>query len=490
MRLALAAATALIASHAGASRPEAAPGDLLLRNARLIDGTGAPPRGVDLLVRSGRIAAIGPGLSGGGAPALDAQGATVLPGLIDSHVHLSMTPGAAHRNDPPELTRALLDHHLRAYLACGVTTVLDTAIPPESARDVQSWLAAGHPGPRFLLLSPALVSPGGYGSFPGLGLSFAAVATPEEIEERFRESEPLASVGVKVTIEYGFGPLRVWPIHSPEMRAAIVRSAARHGKPLYVHATSAEEQSIALDMGAHVLVHPGFDRGEPPAGFLARLRERGSYVMTTLAIYDAWLSAYHPERLDEPGIRLTVPEVELATARDPEAARRLFRTAVAQELPRWVPEALSLWLARRFLSEERLRGMLHNQQRAVRILHDAGIPVVLGSDSGNWPLIPYEFHGPTTAREVELLAQAGLAPADVIAAATRTPAGMLGLADEIGTVEVGKRADLVVVRGDPLAGVSVLRNPAWTIRNGVARTPEQWLHGPRADDSDLGPASR
>lgn len=79
------------------------------------------------------------------------------------------------------------------------------------------------------------------------------------------------------------------------------------------------------------------------------------------------------------------------------------------------------------------------------------------------------------AREIELLGGAGLTPAEAITAATRTPARMLGLEAEIGTVEVGKRADLLIVDGDPLADPRALRKVRWTVRDGVARTPAGWM---------------
>jgi imidazolonepropionase-like amidohydrolase len=85
------------------------------------------------------------------------------------------------------------------------------------------------------------------------------------------------------------------------------------------------------------------------------------------------------------------------------------------------------------------------------------------------------FHGPSTLREVELLVDAGLTPLEAIRAGTATPARMLGLDGEIGTVAVGRRADLVVVDGDPTADVRALRRIRWTIRDGVARTPDEWM---------------
>jgi imidazolonepropionase-like amidohydrolase len=103
---------------------EAPAAQLLIQNARLIDGTGAAPRsGVGILLRDGSIAAVGEDLAPRDVPVLDARGATVLPGLIDAHVHLGVVPGSAQRGDTPQVERALRRRHLRAYLACGVTTV-------------------------------------------------------------------------------------------------------------------------------------------------------------------------------------------------------------------------------------------------------------------------------------------------------------------------------------------------------------------------------
>ena len=100
----------------------------------------------------------------------------------------------------------------------------------------------------------------------------------------------------------------------------------------------------------------------------------------------------------------------------------------------------------------------------------------MGTDAPSpWPAAIYHFHGPQTLREIVLLGEAGLTPMAAIMAATRVPAEMVGLAGEIGTVAVGKRADLIVVRDDPLADLNALRTIAWTVRDGVAHTPEEWM---------------
>ena len=103
----------------------------------------------------------------------------------------------------------------------------------------------------------------------------------------------------------------------------------------------------------------------------------------------------------------------------------------------------------------------------------------LGTDAPSpWPDAIFHFHGPQTLREIELLGEAGIPPMDAIQAATRVPAEMLGLGAEVGTVAVGKRADLVVVAGDPLAGLGALRSIRWSVRDGVAHTPEEWMAAP------------
>ena len=106
------------------------------------------------------------------------------------------------------------------------------------------------------------------------------------------------------------------------------------------------------------------------------------------------------------------------------------------------------------------------------------VPLVVGSDSAGWPIFPYLLHGRSTHVEMGLLSDAGLTPAEVLTAATLRPATMLGLEAEIGTVEVGKRADLLVVSGDPLEDVGTLGHPVWVIRAGEVRTPQGWMREP------------
>ena len=125
--------------------------------------------------------------------------------------------------------------------------------------------------------------------------------------------------------------------------------------------------------------------------------------------------------------------------------------------------------------EKMIRSCLANASNAIATMHKSGIPIVVGTDASSWPVFLNFFHGPSTIREIELLGNARIPPVDVISSATKIPSEMMGLEKLIGTIEVGKRADLIVVRDDPLKNLSALKSLLWTIKDGEARTPEEWM---------------
>ena len=448
--------------------------DLVIRNARLVDGTGAPARdGLSILVIEGRIAGIAPEISAPGLPVLDVQGATVMPGLMNMHVHFHFAPGQAQRGDSRAMLRELNRKHLRAYLASGVTTVLDAATQVPIAREIRELLEEGVPGPTVLTLGPAFTSPGGYAE-----IDWAGVSTVDEVEQRLDVAQSLGAVGIKVMVEQGFTPFgSSWPIHSAEILDAIASGAKRRKLPIYVHATSEDEYRIAVDMGAHAIMHAplSFLRGGTLSdSLIERLAEGGTYVVTTLSLMEAATTGNHPERLDDPLVQLTVPPAEMATARDPAADRFAARAAIGYG-PRWIPQFLIGFIARLVWNERLILDTVRRSQDMIRRLHDAGVPIVVGTDTPGTPYFQYNFHGPTILREIELVAAAGLSPAEALAAATRIPAEMVGLGDALGTVEIGKKADLVVLDGDPLEDLGALRSIRWTIKEGVARSPRGWM---------------
>ena len=448
--------------------------DVLIRDVRLIDGTGAAPtERTSVWVRDGMIQALGADLQPNeSTQVIDANGMTVIPGLIDSHVHLFSIPGAPFRDESADERRAIQKVHLRAYLANGVTSVLDTGIGLDELQMFRGWLAGGEPGPRLYALGPPLSPPGGYtDDRPGSAAFHYNVPDAASAAPMVARLDEHQVDGVKVVIEAGFGPMEVWPVHPPEVRNAIVAAAQERSLPVYIHAMSEEEHLIALEMKPHALVHAGYFEGEPSDELLALVKLSGAYVISTISVADAGRVALQPKLLEAPHVQLTVPEAQRATARDPNAAQGLGREFARVSFPTWFPEWLAVWASTTFQPAISADPMLN----AVRRFHRAGVSVVMGSDSGNWEVIPWEFHGPTSVREVELLHLAGLSPMEALMASTSVPARMLGRESEIGTLAVGWRADLVILPEDPLEDLTVLTRPAWVMKDGEIRTSAGWM---------------
>ena len=449
-----------------------AAGDLILRHARIVDARGA--RGpFSIRIEKGRITRVGDDV-GAGLPEIDVGAATVMPGVIDAHVHLSMAPSAVQRQDDAATSAQLRAHHLRAYLASGVTTILDPGIDNTVMEDVRAHLRNGHAGPRFLGLGTPLATPGGYLEhlFP------PGISAPGQVGPHLDALVKAGAVGLKMTYERGL-VVPIWRLHPPEIEQAVAAEAAARKLPVYVHAQHEEMMRRALVLHPHAFVHSPRDASDDLAATLART---GIAVVSTLSLFDAQAPLLHPEELQDPQIQLVVPAAELASIVDPAQIGDCNGGMVAEMLP-FVPgryRDLLAWLlgtrAGLGVVDKAARAALARTQRSIMTMEHAGVAMVLGSDSGNWPLFSYFFHGPTTWRELRLLAEAGLSPAEVLAIATINPARMLGLEADIGTVEVGKVADLLVVDADPLRDVEkALRALRLTVRAGVARTPKAWM---------------
>lgn len=456
--------------------------DLLITHARLIDGTGAGPQNdKSILIRQGMIVDIGDMQTAEDALLLDVKGATVLPGIIDAHVHLQSVPGSMFRRDSEREVREQRYHQLRSYLACGVTTVLDNLIAAPMLNELHAHLDAGHAGPRIYALGPGFYPPDGYLDHgmlsPQWGPHFRPAGSEAEVEALYEEFADCRNiVGVKVLLEPGFGATPVWPIHSPAMRKIISRQAEKRGLPIHAHAYSVKMQAMALAMGAHSLAHAGFLKGSPSKLFIQEMLRRGAYVTSTLAsTLEQMLVQFDPQRLDDPLLKLTVPRNQLYTARDPKAWQETNAIFLHNSAPKWLPKAVMNFIIKRIDMERQVRACVECSSKAIKLMHLEGIPVCLGTDTSNWPLFLSFFHGPSTVLEMELLVRAGLAPLDVITAATQTPARMMGLADELGTLEKGKHADMIIVRKDPLADINALRSLMFSIIGGKARTPDEWI---------------
>jgi imidazolonepropionase-like amidohydrolase len=458
---------------------------VLIRDASLVGGKGEPTRsGVDLLIEAGVIREIGEDLTHPDARVIDAAGKTVLPGLIDCHTHLNVVPGAALRGDDRAALEEARKSQLRAYLAAGVTTVLDAAAPPSVLTEMREYVERSNLGPRIEGLAPVLTPEHGYGadalfladddadSWSPIGAELGTV------DAHLRAAASLAPIGVKVTVEDGYGPMPVWPLFDDDALAHIKARAAAHGAPIFVHAIGADEYARALKLQPYAIVHGGFMESSPDEDILHAVKESGAVVITTLAISDMSLLVFQPERMDDPWMQRLVPKVQRATAANVERSNEMMVNIMELNAPGWVPPFLVRLLAPRVYTGSRLSAQLESSMSATKAMYDAGIPLVMGSDMGNWPLFTSLFHGVGSIREMELLEQAGIPREDVLAAATTRAAALLR-SDEIGAVEVGRKANLIIVNRNPLdAGMTALRDLAYVMKNGEIRTPAAWMTEP------------
>jgi imidazolonepropionase-like amidohydrolase len=429
------------------------------------DGTGrAPIRDGVVLVRDGRIEAVGPRRQVGvpaGVDTIDARGKWVLPGLIDTHVHFSQTGWVDGRPDaldlrtkyPYEQVEQRLREHpevfQRAWLACGVTSVFDVG--------GYAWTVAMAHAAEANTEAPHMSAAG-----PLLSTLDFWLNLPAERQFMYLPDSTAAVQGVRYLKSIGADAVKVWFIVRPgsdldAMARNVMTAGAeakRQGLPLIVHATGLPEAKAALRAGARLLVHSVMDV-PVDAEFLRLAKEARAFYCPTLTVIDGYgkipLAAHTGA---EPAIDDPLGAVDSLTrarvASTPEEARRVLGASP--------PLGDSVLALRRKVMDANLLAVKR-----------AGIPIATGTDAGN----PLTLHGPSIFGELEAMRHAGMTPADVLLASTRDAARAMGRGDELGTLEKGKIADLVIVPGDPTRDLSLLRKTQVVMRSGVARTTDE-----------------
>ncbi len=455
--------------------------NIMITNARLIDGTGQSPQtNFSIRIHSGVIIETGLNLPVNNEVVFDVAGATVMPGLIDSHVHLASVPGAVFRDDDIDTQVQLMGHHLKSYLAAGVTTVLDTGISARLISMIQDYMSAGGIGPNIYALGPAFITPDGYMDDPrfygknGRESFPAAVTSRNDIINLLNEFESIPGIiGAKVLMDYGMGPWDVWPIHSPEIRDIIIEETSARNLPLWVHAMDEPEQTIAIEMSAKTIAHAGFLNEKVSDSHVSRLRDSGVYINTTLTVANFQRGEFHHEWVDTDLARLLIPENERLTAKNCSAWKDAMATLYDLIVPESQPEFMKKFVyAIRGISN---LSQTSNAAKSLKKMYDAGIPLTLGSDAGNWAVFLNYFHGWSSIIELEHMKSAGMPLSAILTAATKTPSEMMGLSDSIGTIEPEKTADMIVLGDDPLSDIEAYRSLLWTIKNGIIKTPEEWI---------------
>lgn len=380
---------------------------ILIKNARVFDGTGAPAVVQNVLIEGERITAVGAEAKAKrGIRVIDGKGMTLMPGLHDLHTHLR----APAYGGPDDLPKAWA-----SYILDGVTTVNDFSVSGEMLEPIRSMTAPGGIAAPNLKLAVRIGVPGGHGTEYGWGDAFTLeAATPRAAHVAMKRALPYRPDVIKVFADgwrYGRG-LDLNSMNQPTL-AAIVEDAHRSGISVITHTVTLEGAKIAASAGVDAIGH-GIGDALVDDELIDLMRKSGTAYVPTLVVYEPQSGRpFLPEELDE-----------LAP---PERAREDRRNTSP-------PEAIPDYQAKRWSI----------MQDNVRRLSAAGIPIGVGTDAG----IGGVYHGSATQREVRLLAGLGLSPSGALAAGTSVSAKILRSTDH-GQIAPGQRADLVLIAGKP-----------------------------------------
>jgi len=386
---------------------------------RLIDGTGKPPvENSVVILREGKIAAAGPAAGTPvpeGAQIVDAHGKSVLPGLWEMHAHFEQVEWGP------------------IYLATGVTTARDVGNEREFIVAARDAIAAGKG------IGPRLVMAGVVDGSGPLSLGLVRVDTPEQAREQVQKYKAA-----------GFQQIKVYSSVKPDVLKAVTAEAHRLGMKVTGHIPQGMNAIQAVESGMDQINHimyltavmvdgkSGTVSADSPQTrkVIQLLLEHHTVVDPTLALLEIIThSTDKPISAFEPGILRVAPEL-----------REGLETM-------GVPPQASEQSAARFRS----------LMATVRVLHEAGVPIVAGTDQA----VP----GFSLDREIELYVQAGFTPMEAIQAATLVPARAMGMEKESGTIEAGKRADVILVDGNPLENISDIRKVSTVFAGGRMYQP-------------------
>lgn len=431
---------------------------LVLRGATLVHPGKAPVADATVVLQGGRVLAAGPSAkvkSPEGAEVRDLKGKWIIPGLVDAHVHFFQSGGLYTRPDAFDLRavrpyaeelrllKAGLDRTFERYLKCGVTSVADVGGPFWNF-EVREAAAASSRAPRVATTGPLVSSV----SREALDLGDPPIikcATAEEAR---------ALVGRQAERKPDF--LKIWyvvtPVETVEKNRPVVRAAIdeahRRGYRMAVHATELAAAKAALEEGADILVHSVGDQVVDEA-FLKLAKARKAIYIPTLIVSENY------RRTAAQRFAFTREEFDLG---DPFVTGTLFdvRHVAAEQLPM------------------RIRNLLKNPTlppepalaENLRRVHAAGITIAMGTDAGNVGTL----HGPSVFREMRAMEAAGLTPLEVLRTATEGGAAVMGRAD-LGRVEPGFLADLVVLDADPAAATANLSRIHLVVRGGAVLDP-------------------
>ena len=429
------------------AQPESA--TLAIVGGLLIDGHEGPPvPGGIVLVDGDRIVAAGSRHTlavPDGAEIVDATGMTIMPGLIDVHVHLDILGHSDyqhwHGSHRPNYA-AIMEVSARQLLMSGVTTAVDLAGNPDALIATQQAIESGEiPGPRIVA-----------------SMGWITHWTDEEVQRHHRRTHTVnvrtvdeARAAARTAIAQGAGILKVHTGLTEAQLRAIAAEADRSGLRVTGHVGDRDDLLMRIRSGQDGIEHLSLSAGDSPAihpDVIQGLLDRRTWVVPTMIQTMAQgLTAEWPDRRDNPRARaLTPPDLWADIRSSIENPRRFGYFGGGLRVSRF--DAIGSKL---------------------RQLRDAGVRVLVGTDAGT----PLNFHTDATWQEMDLMVGFGFPPMEVLVTATRRNAEYLGLGDELGSLTPGKLADIIVVDGNPLLSMRDLRNVVAVVKDGrVYKRPD------------------
>ena len=413
---------------------------LALVGGQVIDGYEGPPiRDGVVLIAGDRIVAVGPKSEVAippGVQIINTEGMSVLPGLMDMHVHLMIVGHADYEHWDTTYMKRFRDEIMpvaaRQLLMAGVTTVRDLGAPLEDILEVKRRIEKGViPGPRLFVSGPFIQHAPyfQYEKFVRWGVN-----GPDDAREK-----------VQKIIDAGVDFIKLIDqdqMTDAEVRA-VVETAHKAGKPVVAHAHREDEIRIGLKHNVDCFEHTGLaTEPEYPADIIEGLKKRNASLYWCPTVSPLYTTNYtaqvFPERLDDPAWQEGMPKDIAKDIRD--SLRN--------------PTSLDYFT----LTFRRIPTL----QRKFQQLRETGVTMMVGTDSG----VPANFHTDSTWRELETWVRFGMTPMQAIGGATRWPARFLKQEKNLGTLAPGRLADVIAVRGDVLTNVSLLQNVQIVVKGG------------------------
>jgi imidazolonepropionase-like amidohydrolase/ABC-type multidrug transport system permease subunit len=419
-------------------------GTILIRNVRVVTGDGQTIENGAVLVRDGKIADI---FEQGAAPdpdkiradAVEGAGKTLLPGLIDVHVHLGGPAGISDSNADYDAQKTM-PRAAAALLYSGVTAARSVGDALDESLKLRAQIASGSKlGSQLFVCGPMFTTEGGHGAEftkyvpASLRATVATqlIRTPKTPEEARKQVDELKNAGVDcimAILEAGWGDGMLYDRLDLLLARAVGEEARAKNLPLAVHTGDARDVTDAIDIGASSIEH-GSWRDEIPDSVLASMVAKGIYYDPTLSVAEAYADYYaaRADSLSNSLVQQTVLGSILKGTRDFLASGKSVDAAKEAIFTRAFDQGRA------------------NLLRAWK----AGVPLAMGTDAGN----PLVFHGPSMHHELQLWVQAGIPVEVALQAATSNAAKLLRAQDRIGAIRKGLDADLLMVDGNPLQDI-------------------------------------